>query len=216
MTVFDHEESNRTRYGLESAAQRYTWVGYYLFVILSSLIGDTTILVASIKHRAIQLHKVIVIIIQHIAVCDLLVIAAQVLPLFVTILADKWVFGDFLCRVLAYATLYVSQASILLICTMTTSKLRLLKYPLRSGKISTRKVHMYCGACWGVPLVWPVLMLAVDKNDVHFSYISYSCPYEFSSNIWIYLGASIHLLLGILPTCLIVGNPLPTPEPSAP
>ena len=60
MNVFDSEFSNKTEYGIETAAQRYTWAGYYLFVILSSLIGDTTILVASIKFRAIKLHRVLV------------------------------------------------------------------------------------------------------------------------------------------------------------
>ena len=206
MTIFDHEESNKTRYGLESAAQRYTWAGYYLFVILSSLIGDTTILVGSIKHQAIKLHEFIVTIIQHIAVCDLLVIATHVLPMFVTLLAEKWVFGELLCRVLIHVAFYVNQASILLICTMTTSKLLLIRYPLRFGTISSKKTHILCGVCWGVALVWPVLMLAVDRNDVYFSYISYFCAYDFSAYIWEYLAELLNLLLIILPTCIIVAT----------
>ena len=206
MTKFDQEESIETRYGLESAAQRYTWAGYYLFVILSSLIGDTTILVGSIKHQAIKLREVIVTIIQHIAVCDLLVIATQVLPKFVTLLAEKWIFGDFLCLALIHVAFYVNLASILLICTMTTSKLLLIRYPLRFGTISSKKAHILCGVCWGVALVWPVLMLAVDRNDVYFSYIVYFCAYDFSSYIWKYLAELLNLLLIILPTCIIVAT----------
>ena len=206
MTVYDHEESNRTRYGLESAAQRYTWTGYYLFVILSSLIGDTTILVASIKHKAIKLHRIIVTIIQHIAVCDLLVIATQVLPLFVTRVANEWVFGYFLCRVDDYAPYYFNSASILLICTMTTSKLLLLKYPLRFGTISSKRAHMICVACWGISLVWPVLMSAGDMDIVYFSYVFYSCRYDFSSKIWKYLSPPLNLLLYILPAFLTVAT----------
>ena len=206
MTVNNSQFSNKTRYGLESAAQRYTWAGYYLFVILSSLIGDTTILVGSIKHKAIKLNTVIVSIIEHIAVCDLLTIAIQVLPYFVALLADEWVFGDFLCRVFGYLTYFVLQASILLICTMTTSKLLLLKYPLRFGATSSKKAHMISVACWGVSLVWPVLFLAVDMDDFHFSYLIYACVYDFSSHIWKYLHSLLGLLLGVLPTLLIVAT----------
>ena len=206
MSIFDHEASNKTRYGLESAAQRYTWAGYYLFVILSSLIGDTTILVGSIKYRAIKLHGVIVTIIQHIAVCDLLVTATQVLPNFVTLLADDWVFGKVFCRVFIYAAYFVNPASILLICTMTMSKLLLLKYPLTFGATSSKKAHMICVACWGISPVCPVLMLAVDMDDFHFSYVFYTCVYDLSSHIWKYLQPLLGLPLVILPTFLIVAT----------
>ena len=206
MTIFDRVDSNKTRFGLESVAQRYTWAGYYLFVILSSLMGDTTILVGSIKYQVIKLNRIIVTLIKHIAVCDLLVIATQVLPQFVTLLADKWVFGDFFCRAFILSAYCINISSVLLICTMTTSKLLLLKYPLRFGTMSSKKAHMFCGACWGVASVVPVLMLAVDKNDVYFTYIIYFCAYDFSSYIWIYLGAFLGLFLVILPTCLIVAT----------
>ena len=206
MSLFDHEYSNKTRYGLESAAQRYTWAGYYLFVILSSLTGDTTILVGFIMYRAIKLHAVIVTIIQHIAVCDLLTIATQVLPYFVTLLADEWVLGEVFCRVVGYLPFFVNSASVLLICTMTISKLLLLKYPLRIGATSSKKAHIVCVACWGISLVLPVLMLAVDMDDVYFSYVIYTCGYDFSSHIWNYPNLLLGLLLFILPTFLIVAT----------
>ena len=73
--IHSHTFSNHTLYGIYSDAVRYLWAGYFVFVLLSSLIGDTTILIASIKYRAFKLHKVVVVIIQHIAVCDLLVLS---------------------------------------------------------------------------------------------------------------------------------------------
>ena len=65
--------SNKTQYGIDNDTVRYSFAGWYVFVLLSSFIGDTTILVSSVKYRAIRLHKLIVVIIQHIAACDLLV-----------------------------------------------------------------------------------------------------------------------------------------------
>ena len=74
------EYSNKTAYSIKSDAVRYTWAGYYLFVIASSVIGDTTILIASIKYKAIKLHRVIIAIIQHIAFFDLIVSVTYFLP----------------------------------------------------------------------------------------------------------------------------------------
>ena len=204
MTLHDEDFSNKTRYGIESDALRYTWAGYYLFVILSSLIGDSTILVASLKYKAIKLHRVIVAVIHNIAVCDLLVVTLQVLPTFATIIADKWVFGDFLCHAFIYAAYYLNQASILLISTMTTSKLLLLKYPLRFGTISSRRVTVICGACWGIAPIFPVTMLLVDGRDVFFSYVFYTCAYGFSLDRWHNLRHPLRALLAFLPICLVV------------
>ena len=206
MSIFDHEVSNKTRYGIENDAWRFTWAGYYIFVILSSLLGDSTILVASIKYKAIKLHKVIVTIIQHIAVCDLLVVTLDVLPKLTTIVPNRWVLGQVICSVLPFPSYSVNPASILLICPMTTFKVLLVKYPLRFGSTSSMKAHITCLACWGIPFIVPALMLVVDSKDVYFSYKSYTCAYGFSKDIWknylFPLGAS----LMCPPLILVVAN----------
>ena len=93
MISHDYPYSNRTLYGIKSNAVRYTWAGYYLFVIASSFIGDTIILVASIKYKAFKLHRGITVIIHHIAFCDLMVTALNILPRFITLIRDEWMFG---------------------------------------------------------------------------------------------------------------------------
>ena len=198
-----NEYSNKTRYGMKNDALRYTWAGYYLFVILSSLIGDSTILVASIKYNAIKLHKVIVVTIHHLAVCDLLTIIVQVLPSFVTTIADEELLGHFVCYLLPYAYFYTNTASILLIGTMTTCKLFLLKYPLKYGATSSRKAHKLCGISWVISLLLPVTLLLVDWSDVYFTYVFYECVHGLSSHMWKYL-LPLLSLLGPVPVFLVV------------
>ena len=94
--VFD----NKTVYGIKTDIPKYLWESFLYFVAISSLIGDTTILIATIKHKAMKLHKIIVAIIQHIAVCDLIVVLTNVLPNIITINTDKWVFGDLGCEIM--------------------------------------------------------------------------------------------------------------------
>ena len=128
-TAYNQKYGNKTLYGIESDAMRYTWAGYFLLITASSLIGDSIILIASIKYKAFKLHRVIIVIIQHIAVCDLMVSVTDVLPKLVSVVSGEWVFGSPLCYLTSYARYYFTMASMLLICTMTTSKLLLLKYP---------------------------------------------------------------------------------------
>ena len=202
------EYSNKTAYGIKSDAMRYTWAGYHLFIITSSFIGDTTILIASIKYKAFKLHRVIIAVIQHIAFCDLMLSATYLLPNMVSIIADKWVLGNFFCYFYSYATYHFTITSILLLCNMTTSKLLLLKYPLKFGTTTSKKAHLICMACWLAAFTFPVTLLLVDKDDVMFSYRAYKCRYICSSGIWHYLAPLLAVLFAFIPTCLIVSTTL--------
>ena len=202
-TEFYAEYSNKTAYGITSDAVRYTWAGYYLFVIASSFVGDTTILIASIKYRAFKLHRVIIVIIQHIAFCDLIVSATDILPRMVSVISDKWVLGNF-CYLLSYAQFYSNLTSVFLICAMTTSKLLLLKYPLQFGTTSLKKAHLICVTCWLAAFILPVTSYLLDKDDVSFSFRGYICVYGFSSEIWHYLTPFVAVLFVFIPTCLVV------------
>ena len=205
MTIDQYYQfSNKTLFSIKSDAERYAWAAYHLFVIISSLVGDTTILIASLKYRAIKLHKVIVVIIQHIALCDLLV-TLSVVPSFVSIISDEWVLGNFLRYLTTYTRNYSYTVSMLLICTMTTSKLLLLKYPLRLGTVSVKKAHMICGACWLAALIIPVTFL-LDNKDIYFSYITYGWDHGSTSNKWNWLEPLLTVVLMFTPNCLVVAT----------
>ena len=203
--LFYHEYSNATKYGIESVSLRYTWAGYYLFVILSSFIGDTTILVASIKYQAIKLHRVIVVIIQHIAVCDLMLSVDTIVSLG-SILKGKWVFGSFLLYFTNYGEYYISSTSIFLIGAMTTSKLLLIQYPLRLGNTSSNKAHVLCGICWLLASIVPASLLSVDWKDVYFTYRGYVGEYGYTSNVWQYLKPPLAIFVVFTPVCLVAAT----------
>ena len=201
-----NENSNRTLYSIGNDASRYTWAGYFFFVLISSFIGDTTILVASAKYRAFKLHKVIIVIIQHIAFCDLMVSLTDILPRFVSVVANEWALGNFFCHFNSNASYYFNLVSMLLICTMTSSKLFLLKYPLLSGTITLKKAHLVCVTSWLLSLTVPVTFLLVDGLDVYFSYKTYQCAHGYSSDVWNWLRPSFAALFGFIPIGLVVAT----------
>ena len=204
----DRAEDGRSEDDRDTETMKYFWAGFCLLLLISSYVGDTTILIASIKYKAFKLHNVIVVIIQHIAICDLILSSLTTVPRFVSLVAGKWVLGSFPCQWITYAEYYFNPASMFLICSMTTSKLLLLKYPLRFGTASVRSAHSFCGLAWIAALVLPATLLFVDANDMHFSYDLYRCYYGFTLHIWQYLRPLLAFSFLFAPTCLVVATSL--------
>ena len=208
ITFPSHHYNDKTEENIDTETLKYFWAGFCLFIMISSWAGDTTILIASIKYKAFKLHKVIVVIIQHIAICDLILSPLTTLPRFISLFAGKWVFGSFLCQWITYAEYYFNPVNMFLICSMTTSKLLLLKYPLRFGTASLKRAHLICGVAWIAALVLPATLLLVDADDMHFSYDIYRCYYGFTLHKWQYLRPILAFSFLFAPTCLVVATSL--------
>ena len=196
--------SNETMFGIHNNAERYGWMSFNLFIVTTSFIGDSLILVSSIKYRAFALHEVIVAIIQHIAICDLLLSLMILQRTIVLVDGTSRLIGAGLCYIKAYLGAYTMSASVLLVCAMVISKFILLKYPLRTGCVTTKHAHTLCALLWTVSLYFPVTFLLTDRRDVAFTYRQYDCAYNFSSVAWKWLKPVSSLLLGLLPNLTIV------------
>ena len=197
--------SNKTLFGIKNETERCAWAGYFLFVLLSSLIGDTTILVTSIKHRAFRLHKLIIVVIQHIAVCDLLVVSiASVVPRLISMFADGAALGQWIGNIQAYAEYYFSVVGMYLISVMTSSKLFILYYPLRAKSLNPKHAHIGCAAVWALVISLPIIILAIDKNDVVFSYQDYTYSFAYSSASWNWLRPVLAVILMVVPNMFVI------------
>ena len=167
--------SDKTLFGIQDNRLQYSWIAYYLFVILSSAIGDTAILVATTDIRTFRLHSFIIVIIQHIAVCDLLVTIISALPRLISLFADEWVFGEVLCKVLPDISQCLSVSGMLLICALIISKLIILSYPTRARRLTISKAHKICTIIWLSSLTVPINYIIVKKGTKTFDYRIYTC-----------------------------------------
>ena len=199
MITYDY--SNKTLFQIDTTAEKLTYGAWQIFVILCSLLGDTTILLASIKYKAFNLHKIIVAFIQHIAVCDLLSALYLLSELGHGVLFSAHTGLCYLNFCLGY---YTSTAALYLMSLMTVSKLILLKYPLKTGSWSSRQAHKVCFTVWVASTYVPSIHLLVDKNDVIFDYRVYCCTYIYSADVWtIFLPLNVLLLL-LIPNLVII------------
>ena len=168
--------SNQTA-GIEDDTERYIWAVYHIFVFLSSLIGDSLILYASIRRDAFKLNKFIVAIIRHIAACDLIFAVFSVLPSAVSLIANSWVLGRFLCVARYYLGNISFIIELYLIACLTISKLLLLKYPIKCSNWTEKMGHVTSCLISAVALPFTFTFLVTDirGDGIGFHYNSYTC-----------------------------------------
>ena len=207
-----YDYSNHLVYGIQSDTVRFIWAGFYIAVFLSSIIGDPAILVASIRYNAFRLNFVLVVIMQYIAVHDLILAVAAPFTRAVSIIAEKWVFGEYLCVFNVYINYHSLCASNLLISALTTSKAVMLTCPLQT-RIWTRNLrkghHMICLIIWIISLTVPILFFIIDKDDVYVDYRSYTCAYGYSADAWKFLLPMTAAIFSFIPFITIIVTTIP-------
>ena len=210
--IMKNTDYSESIFGIQSESERNFWVSYHIFVLLSSLVGDTLILIGSFNNDAFKVNKFLLTVIQHIAVCDLGTTLSSVLPQTVSLLANSWVMGNTACYIRAYVGyIFVYLAGMSLIAVLTTSKFLILRYPLRAANwITERRAHQICGFVWASSLMSPIFFLAIQRDDVYFDYRSYNCRYRYSHQAWEIILLFTGLFYDIIPNVAIIATTVPT------
>ena len=183
--------NNATIYGIRSDYERFVWIGYLVLVLISSLFGDTIILIASIRYNAFKLNKFIIAVLQHMAVCDIILAIDYVIPVIVSITLDRWVFGDFAAYFQEFIGYWAFPVSNVLICLLAVSKFLLVRYPLRTRNWTKKKAHIACAAVWAICTPLPVGLIICFRSSMIFDYKTYDTEL---SSAWKYSG----LLEGVI------------------
>ena len=176
--------NNSTIFAINHNGTRWFWILYNLVILLSSLFGDTIILLSAIKYNAIKLHRVVLVIMQHLAVCDLFLSVFRVFPTIVLMITDRWVLGEALCCLQEHYASVCTAATVSLTGCLSISKSLTIRFPFRSRTWSGRTTHKICAVirtlCFFTPTELMLFyILLTDSNPVHFVYISYTCDYKY-------------------------------------
>lgn len=202
--------SSATEFKIHSNSERYLWAAYHLFVFFSSIIGDSLILYASYQKGAFKLNEFIVIILQHIAFSDLAYAVSSVLPKAVSLIADSWVLGKGMCYSRAYLGHFSFTSGMFLIAFLTTSKLFILKYPMRCQNLTSKRGHGLCMLITAIAFPPPLLYLLLNWDDVDFDYRTYSCEYKCSTKILQTLIIVSTAISQFVPNMIIITTSIPT------
>ena len=116
-------------YGIQNDILRYAYIAYLLLVMFSSLVGDSLVLVETLKYEAMKINCFLVVLLQHIAVLDILTCITYVIPQITSMMCGKWVLGGLYCQVNSIASLYVMTVNQLFTCSMAFIKVLVVKFP---------------------------------------------------------------------------------------
>ena len=191
--------------------ERYTWTFFYLFIFLSSLFGDTIILIGSFKEDVFKINIFILTIIQNIAVVNLFISVFDVFPGLISLLANSWILGYDFCRVTTYIMNYIHSVNLIMIMLLTTSKYLLLRFSLQASYFSKKRAHQICSLAWIFSFLYPALMFIFERDgDIFFDNQIFICNYRFKDDIWKSLSFVTATLFLLLPNIVLILTSAPT------
>ena len=121
-----------------------------------------------------RLDKVSVAIIQSIALSDLMLAVSTTFPSLVSLIADRWGFGDLLCHACYYLNSTAIFSAVILVCALHISKLYTLLRPLRAIGRRRRSVRILLLTVWAVSFLAPRVK-EISERSIEFSYTVYTC-----------------------------------------
>ena len=142
---------------------------FLVFGLFSSFIGDLIILIGTKTYGAFNLNKLLIAVIQHIAVTDVATCFLWILPVTVNMISiisrNEWVFKD---EVIAFAryriAFYIQVTNAYLVVVLTATKLLILKFPLKVSSWSKNRAHCVCTAVWLLNLWVPAALSVIYGN----------------------------------------------------
>ena len=161
------------------------------------LTGNTLVLIAITRYRAIRLDPVSLVLIEHLATADILYMfthAALALPGYI---AEEWILGGFMCGAVTVMTYLPAIASMYLICGLNVNKMLTLKYPLKSILKSRKTGHILAVCVWA----WGATAIAV-------TWLITKWDFEFRLNILHCLEVSKHEHLKQLIISIVLMTPI--------
>ena len=195
-------------FAIQKDGERYLWIAFFIFILLSSLIGDSLILFASFQKEAFKLNSFIIVVIQYIAVCDIASAIFSVIPRTLSLIANSRVFSDDLCSIQENLNTSVAITVAWLTPILTTSKYLLIKYPLRPWSKS-KKAHIVCWLSI-IPAVLVTITKLIVNDASSFEYRHYACSYTYTAKIWKSLVPILAFIVLILPNSILIATTIPT------
>ena len=162
LTITNATDTN-TAVGLTTSTQT-------LLILLTALItllgftGNLFILIGSIRYNAVDLDKISVLFIQHIAVSDLWISVEAFFPLVITLTARGWMLGPLLCYLDIFSRYHPVHSQILFIISTSAYKLSRLLNPL-SLPLSNTKGRLIVALCWVLPVVFDLLLISESYQE---------------------------------------------------
>ena len=147
MNMFPQSNQSLKALGMYTDLDKYLWIMWLMGILVVSVVGNSIVLIGSIKYKAIHLDKVTTVLIDYTAVSDL-GLTATVVPTLVSLVADSMLYGQTVCGLLRWVNGLFVRSSCFLVTALNCSKLASLLWPFDAGAWSARKGHVIAIIVW--------------------------------------------------------------------
>lgn len=128
-SIQDHASLNHVL-GDDHVTIKSVLLVYNILVLICGVIGNSLVLLGSVRYGAIRMEINSVIMLENIAAADILATILQFIPMLVTLVTERWVMGHFICYSSIFRYIpFCCEA--MLIAIMSCHRLWLLAFPLK-------------------------------------------------------------------------------------
>ena len=167
--------NNKTLFGDWSVERTVFVIGWRGTILIFSLVGNITIMLANTKYHAIKLGRITTSFIGHLAVSDLGLTVFGIAPIITFSLISEVgngseIIDGVICAAVCFAcTLFISSI-VILVCMLNLCKLATILFPLRSRGWSARLAHITAGISWGWSSFSAVYYVGINSETVYYDY----------------------------------------------
>ena len=146
-----------------STAQLVPLTVFCFIVTFFGLLGNGTVLYSSVRYNAIRLDRVSLILVQNLAVADIIYTLCVILPQLITYVAGQWVLGKVYCFISAQISFIPGSANALTVLLITSYRLWLVTHPFSST--SKNKARIVVAITWVLASAGTVISLSYKSSS---------------------------------------------------
>ena len=175
---------------------------YQFLMIFTAITGNSIVVYASRKYKALHLDSSSVLLIQNLAITDIILVLVAYVPKFVTLLYGRWVMGRVICYVTAFSQFVPGAVEILTLTVITLYRWYVVRFPYRNPPNMFYTKIIIC-SIWILALANPLVFVTANKSMAIFDVRALACVTTVAKN-HLTLVIAFSIFFGILPVITTV------------
>lgn len=194
---------NQSLFEITDELHKGLLISWCFILGIFSIIGNTIVIIASVKYKALRLDKVSVTLIKHIGFADVCYALVVILVVGWSLVENRWPLSHVMCHVSVYLQYFLALVDINIIWVLNVAKLTCILYPFRARLRSQNTGYILAASMWLFSNIYP-LQNAAMRRTVYFDYRSYRCANLHTPDEWEWLDPLNTLIFFLTPNIIVV------------
>ena len=168
---------------------------------ITGLIGNIMVIIATLGQKlTFKLDGGTVTFLRNLAFADVVFMLLYPLPMSLTYAARRWLYGDWICKVIGHLISVPVMANMNFILLISLHRFTRCKYPLKVHQLTPKKSNIMCSAVWAYSCLF-IFGTVLQESGSEFNAVLASCTFLFLKTVF---NNVIIVLFTALPFAIIV------------